>query len=212
MNIIPGPDTKRRKSGTETPTIARDILPKPSNGSPMSMTTSSPATVSQKKRGRPSKADVERKQREAIERGDIIPPAPVAAPPAGQQGQEEVRSGNFAPIMIAPAPAPARSPPAPITPAHVLSPQLGLEQGPTQPPVTMSGDPSGKKRKPRQPPKPKVGSLFNLIGVMLIKRRCKSQVKANFRSIHNWPHREKGRTSLPQLQRRLRRLVPLLLL
>jgi hypothetical protein len=182
MNIISGPDSKRRKSGTETPT-ARDILPKPSNGSgsPLTMTTPSPATSNQKKRGRPSKADVERKQREAIERGDIIPPAPAAASPAGLQGQEEVRLGGFAPIMIAPAPAPvpARSPQAAMTPGHVLSPQMSMEQ---VPPVTMSTD-TAKKRRARPPPKPKVRGLFNLVGIMLTKRRSQSQVKVNFQSI-----------------------------
>ena len=184
MNMISGSDSKRRKSGNETPTT-RDILPKPSNGSgsPLTMTTPSPATSNQKKRGRPSKADVERKQREAIERGDIIPPALAAASPAGLQGQEEVRSGGFAPIMpaLAPAPAPvlARNPQGAMTPGHILSPQMGMEQ---VPPVIMSAD-TGKKRRARPPPKPKVRGLFNLVGIMLTKRRSQSQVKVNFLSI-----------------------------
>jgi hypothetical protein len=165
MSIPPGPDLKRRKSGPETPTLARGLLPKPtnSNGSQMPTMTSSPATTSQKKRGRPSKADVERKQREAIERGDIIPPAPTQSP-AGLQGQDDSRPGST-PVMILPAPSTVtRSPQTALTPGLVPSPQMGIEHGP---PAAMSGDGSGKKRKTRPPAKPKVCSLLSVLRVML---------------------------------------------
>ena len=147
-----GHDTKKRKSGVETPNLARDLLPKPttSNGPQMPTMTSSPAPTSQKKRGRPSKADVERKQKEAIERGDIIPPASVTSSPAGLQGQDD-RPG-VTPVMILPAPS-ARNPQHFVTPGYVLSPETGVEHGPNP---TMGGDAesSGKKRKPRPPPNP----------------------------------------------------------
>ncbi|KAE9378966.1 hypothetical protein N431DRAFT_149461 [Stipitochalara longipes BDJ] len=161
MNLPPGPEQKRpRKSGAETPTLARDLLPKPANpngGSPMSTMSSSPAaTTSQKKRGRPSKADVERKQREAIERGDIIPPAPPTQSQAGLSGQDDNRPG-LTPKTILPAPRPEDysqprgNPQSALTPGH--APQMVLEHGS---PASMGGEPPGKKRKPRPPPKPKV--------------------------------------------------------
>ncbi|PMD66571.1 uncharacterized protein K444DRAFT_121359 [Hyaloscypha bicolor E] len=157
----PGPDQKRpRKSGAETPTLARDLLPKPANpngGSPMStMASSPPATTSQKKRGRPSKADVERKQREAIERGEIITPA--AQSPAGMPGPDDSRSG-YAPVSILPAPpGPRETVMGGIMPS-ILSPRTGsfpqMVMGPDSP-ASIGAEPTGKKRKPRPPPKPKV--------------------------------------------------------
>ncbi|PMD36718.1 hypothetical protein L207DRAFT_88538 [Hyaloscypha variabilis F] len=161
VNLQPGPDQKRqRKSGGETPTLARDLLPKPTNpngGSPMSTISSSPAaTTSQKKRGRPSKADVERKQREAIERGDIIPPAPTQSQ-AGPSGQDDSRP-SLTPKTLLPAPTRPEdypqnygNPQSALTPGH--GPQMVLEHGS---PASMGGEPPGKKRKPRLPPKPKV--------------------------------------------------------
>jgi hypothetical protein len=84
---------RKDDSRTETLTFARDIVPKPSNpdiGSTVLMIPSSPAaTTIQKKRGRPSKADMERKQREAIEPGDILPPAPVSQSQAGPSRQDD---------------------------------------------------------------------------------------------------------------------------
>jgi len=114
MNLPPGPDQKRpRKSGAETPTLARDLLPKPVNpngGSPIPTMGSSPAlTTGQKKRGRPlPRIDVERKTREAIDRGDIIPPTPRRLSPVGLSGKGDRRSG-MAPVVIMTSP-PARSP------------------------------------------------------------------------------------------------------
>jgi hypothetical protein len=130
-----------RKSGAETPVIARSLFPKitTSNGPQMPTPTSSPgqATIG-KKRGRPSKADVERMNREAIERGDIIPPA--------------------------------RSTQSIETPEHMLSSQMG-------------GEAPVKKGKPRPPPKPKVYNLFNLLRVILTRRRSRSQANTKFQSM-----------------------------
>jgi hypothetical protein len=82
----------QRQSGLETRTSARRILPKPANSdsSQKPTMTSSPATTTQKKRYLPSKA---RKQREAIERGVIVPPGPPPPihSPAGLQRQDHGR-------------------------------------------------------------------------------------------------------------------------
>jgi hypothetical protein len=158
MKIIPGLNTKRQKYGTET--LARNIFPKPSNGSPVSMTTSLPVTVSQKKRGRPLKADVEHKQREAIERGVIIPPTPVAA---GHLGYDEFRSGNFAPICNCARTRAARNPQVLKAPSQVPSLLMSNESVTTS---LRSGDFPGKKRKSRQSPKPKVSSSFKSEGAV----------------------------------------------
>jgi hypothetical protein len=108
MSMPSGLDIKKRKSGAETPSLARDLLPKP--------TTSSPAPISQRKRGRPSKADVECKQREAIERGDIIPTAPVFTSPSPPISKKDLylladatKSGFPPSVIIFPAPT-ARTP------------------------------------------------------------------------------------------------------
>ncbi|KAI6715746.1 hypothetical protein PZA11_002458 [Diplocarpon coronariae] len=92
------PAPKRRQSGDPI-SATRDIRPKPptSNGSPLSMTSF--PTSEPKKRGRPSKKDVERKQAEAIARGDIIPPATVM--PVGYAACEDFGSG-YAPILPTP--------------------------------------------------------------------------------------------------------------
>ena len=189
MHLQPGPEQKRpRKSGAETPTLARDLLPKPANpngGSPMSTMSSSPAaTTSQKKRGRPSKADVERKQREAIERGDIIPPAPASQSQAGPSGQDDSRTSQT-PKTILPAPRPEEYPQnfgntqSVLTPGH--GPQMVLDHGS---PAPIGGEPPGKKRKPRPPPKPKVCGLIDFLRAVLILQRSQSQASTNFRSTH----------------------------
>jgi hypothetical protein len=152
----PGPETKKRKSGAETPTLARDLLPKPThpNNSSPSMTTmsSSPTSTSQKKRGRPSKADQERRQREAMDRGEILPPGPVVSS-AGLQGPDDIRP-HPSPVTILPAPRPSQTT---VTPGHMLSPQIAMESGPSP---TMGSEAIVRKRKPKPPPKPKVSNSF----------------------------------------------------
>lgn len=209
----PGPDQKRpRKSGAETPTLARDLLPKPANpngGSPMStMASSPPATASQKKRGRPSKADVERKQREAIERGEIITPA--AQSPAGMPGPDDSRSG-YAPVSILPAPpGPRETVMGGIMPS-ILSPRAGsfpqMVMGPDSP-ASIGAEPTGKKRKPRPPPKPKVCSPVDLLRLLLTRRRSKSQVNTSFQLIHQLDRQDKEKPRRLQFQRTLHRLFP----
>jgi hypothetical protein len=58
------------------------------SGNEETILSSPAATTIGKRRGRPAKADIERKQREAVERGDIIPSAPVS------QSQQDPR-GRF---------------------------------------------------------------------------------------------------------------------
>ncbi|KAI9050185.1 hypothetical protein LZ554_006326 [Drepanopeziza brunnea f. sp. 'monogermtubi'] len=108
----PASDPKRRQSNDPVPT-ARDIRPKPppSNGSPLSMGSFHPSEP--KKRGRPSKKDVERKQAEAIARGDIIPPATTTPLLGYASHNNEVGMSNYAPILP--------TPPS-MTPAHVYGP------------------------------------------------------------------------------------------
>lgn len=186
MNLQPGPEVKRpRKSGAETPTLTRELLPKtvdPNGGSPMSTMASSPAaTTSQKKRGRPSKADVERKQREAIARGEVIPPGPQTSSQAGMLGQDDSRPG-YSPVTILPAPPgqnlTAGKPQRTLSPAHSPSPQVGMGHG-SENPITSTENP-GKKKKPRLPSKPKVCNLVGLLRVMLTARRPQSQVNTSF--------------------------------
>ncbi len=172
----PGPESKKRKSGTETPTLARDLLPKPThpnNNSP-SMTTmsSSPAPTSQKKRGRPSKADQERRQQEAMERGEILPPGPVASS-AGLQGPDDIRP-HPSPVSILPAPRP---PQTAVTPGQMLSPQIAMERGPSP---TMGSEATVRKRRPKPPAKPKVSNSFKLLKPMLTTRRLKSLLSTSF--------------------------------
>jgi hypothetical protein len=78
--LMTGPPLKRRQSGVENVPTAREIRPKASNGGSPNPASSMPTTLA-KKRGRPSKADAERKHLEAIQRGEVIPPAHIN--PAG---------------------------------------------------------------------------------------------------------------------------------
>jgi hypothetical protein len=79
-HLMTGPPPKRRQSGVENVPTAREIRPKASNGGSPNPASSMPTTLA-KKRGRPSKADAERKQLEAIQREEVIPPAHTS--PAG---------------------------------------------------------------------------------------------------------------------------------
>ncbi len=145
------PAPKRRQSSDLVP-AGRDIRPKPagSNGSPLSMTSF--PTTEPKKRGRPSKKDVERKQAEAMARGDIL--APVTSTPLsgyGVQG-EEVNISGYPPILPTP---PALGP----SPIYGQSTGTPVEKGT---PESTAGSP-GKKRRPKATPKTsKVGSNVHM--------------------------------------------------
>lgn len=160
------PQPKRRQSGVELVTSARDIRPKPtsSNGSPL-MFPALPGqvTVPAKKRGRPSKADVEERQREAILRGEVLPPPKTTAPKGGAKqgisgepssaGYATIAPMGFAPgsemgggIQYQSGPMEAASAPPPHSPAAMVPP----------------GDSPGKKKRPRAAPRqPKVSAFLN---------------------------------------------------
>ncbi|KAH7360842.1 hypothetical protein BKA65DRAFT_547556 [Rhexocercosporidium sp. MPI-PUGE-AT-0058] len=129
-----GPAPKRRQSSSDPVIPARDrtIRPKPLNGSPLSIAASFP-TPEPKKRGRPSKKDVERKQQEAIARGDIIPPGPSMT--SYQVSGEEVSVPGYATIR----PQPLQYAPGPGTPIERDIPES-------------AGSP-GRKRRPKAAPK-----------------------------------------------------------
>ncbi|KAE8449171.1 hypothetical protein EG329_008555 [Mollisiaceae sp. DMI_Dod_QoI] len=130
----PVPPAKRRQSGVETIPGARDIRPKPPNGgSPVSM-ASSPAPP-QKRRGRPPKTEVERRTRDAIQRGELFPAQSSSLPPTAEEF-----SSPYAPI--APSPAPAPGPPTPQAPIEQTTPEIQADDSP------------GKKKRQRAPAKP----------------------------------------------------------
>lgn len=126
-------------------------------------------TPEPKKRGRPSKKDVVRKQQEAIARGDILPPA---APMTFYQQPpgEDASPHGYASILPAVA-QPLQYPPRPRIPIEMESPES-------------AGSP-GKKRRPKAAPKAsKVGSGV-LVWKMLTRGRPlqNNQEKAVSRSI-----------------------------
>ncbi|KAL2074302.1 hypothetical protein VTL71DRAFT_8080 [Oculimacula yallundae] len=135
----PGPAQKRRQSSADPVTTARhrDIHPKPSNtGSPLSQApfpTSEP-----KKRGRPSKKDVERKQQEAIARGEVLPLVSSSSMMSYQSQGEDVSTPGYLPILPAIAPALSYSP----------SPGLSIERENPE----SAGSP-GKQRRTKAIPK-----------------------------------------------------------
>lgn len=151
-----GPPPKRRQSSGDPVIIARDIRPKPSNGSPLSMNPSFP-TLEPKKRGRPSKKDVERKQQEAIARGDILPPAPSMT--TYQVSGEDGSGSSYATILPAVAPALHYAP----------SPGIPIERD-----IPESAGSPGKKRRPKAAPKAsKVGC-----GVLVVGKKMLTALKA----------------------------------
>jgi hypothetical protein len=132
--------------------IARDILPKPpsNHGSPSGFNPSR-ATTAPKKRGRPSKADVEQRQAEAIARGEVIPPKTLTPKPEKQGGGESV--GGFPTIAprISPGPAPERPP------------QASFESRPYGSPVE---DSPAKKKRARPGSRPaKVCRFIGVVGL-----------------------------------------------
>jgi hypothetical protein len=135
-HLMTGPPPKRRQSGVENAPAAREIRPKASNGGSPNLASSMPTTQA-KKRGRPSKADAERKQLEAIQRGEVIPPAHIT-PKAGQQPGESVMS-TYMPI----APTPTATPLTPQPMTHEQSPRGRTEKEATEAPI---GDSPGKKK------------------------------------------------------------------
>ncbi|CZR54665.1 uncharacterized protein PAC_04549 [Phialocephala subalpina] len=130
MQIPPG---KRRQSGMEAMAGSREILPKPPNGGSPISTASSPAPPQQKRRGRPPKTEVERRNRDAIQRGDVFP---AQLPSQIQPHPEEFATSPYAAI------APARGPPTPQGPIEHTMLEMQADDSP------------GKKKRQRGPAKP----------------------------------------------------------
>jgi hypothetical protein len=151
-----GPQPKRRQSGAETLPSARDIRPKPtsSNGSPhpFSALPGQPAAPA-KKRGRPSKADVEERNREAIARGEVLPPPKAITPKGGKQPiTGEPSSAGYA--AIAPM---GTAPPEQMAGAQYQSGPVEAGMTATVAPAA-PGDSPGKKKRVRAAPRSKVGT------------------------------------------------------
>jgi hypothetical protein len=94
--------------------LVRTIQPRPSsNGSPLSISTF-PTTQQPKKRGRPSKADVEARNAEAIARGEVIlPPKIPARRSTGDLtagGDSSTPRGGVAPVASLISPSPMQEP------------------------------------------------------------------------------------------------------
>lgn len=129
------PSAKRRQSGMESMAGARNIQPKPPNGgSPPGSTVSLLAAPPQKRRGRPPKQEVERRNRDAMQRGEVFPAQLPGMPPAG-----EFATSPYAPI--APTPSLAPGPP---------TPQASTEQNLPDD----QADSPGKRKRPKATAKP----------------------------------------------------------
>lgn len=135
------PPAKRRQSAVETKSLARELAPKPSNGSPGP--TGSIAGKTPKKRGRPSKADVERNKAEAIAKGVIM--APIMTIPTGSPKIPGEEAGGYAAI--------APNPPMAMT-GTFYDPTIKSSSETEIAEMHQGDSPGKKKRKP--PVKPKV--------------------------------------------------------
>jgi hypothetical protein len=157
-----GPSPKRRQSGQDNPPMsasARDIRPKPTsaNGSPLPFSSAPLPTATQppKKRGRPSKADVEQRQAEAIARGEVLQPSRTMTPKTLKPNTMRDEPGRMGFTVIAPM--------APIVPSN----------DPTMPGSPYQSDPSSaaaaeaaEKKKRARPPataRPKGSRISDLL-------------------------------------------------
>lgn len=101
---------KRRQSGIDTITAARNIQPKPAaNGSPFSSGQALSTSVP-KKRGRPSKADIEARQAEAAARGEILPVPAPKTPSSAKGSRKSLGAGGTGSGAAAVAPMVASGP------------------------------------------------------------------------------------------------------
>ncbi|KAH6681706.1 hypothetical protein B0J14DRAFT_221377 [Halenospora varia] len=146
-HLMTAPSPKRRQSGHESIPSARALQPKPTsaNGSPLPFTSiPGPPAPQPKKRGRPSKADVEQRQQEAIARGEVLPPPKTLTPKGPKQpGMEEQSGSGFAAIA----------------PMAITGPSGDPSMGGQYQTSPAMGDIPGKKKRaratPRQPKVPK---------------------------------------------------------
>ena len=140
--FLAAPQPKRRQSGAEA--MIR-IQPKPpSNGSPHAFNT--PPATQPKKRGRPSKAEIEARNAAAIARGEIIPPprTPAARKSMGGDASSEapVRSGGFGEFGGVAAAAPKVAP-GPLSESKM---SMSFQTGPSD---ADASDMTSKKKRGR---------------------------------------------------------------
>lgn len=153
------PQSKRRQSGADN--MIR-IQPKPSsNGSPLSF-SSAPTTQLPKKRGRPSKADVEARNAAMIARGEVIKPRtpaprePVGVDPATESGVSSGGFGSLVPIAPMLQPAPTFEP--------SMSTGASYQSGPPEDDTIEADAPSRKKRGRPSSRSSKVGDeMFRVV-------------------------------------------------
>ncbi|KAF4629839.1 hypothetical protein G7Y89_g8306 [Cudoniella acicularis] len=150
-HLMTGPPPKWRQSGTESISSARNIRPKPfSSGSsppPFSSLPGPPATQP-RKRGRPSKLDIELRQAEAIARGEVLPPRKTIT----QRSQKQTTTTKESSIIRFP----------------VITPIITTTSAESIPSIKgqYQGEPSmieaiGKKTRARVAPRqPKVGYFY----------------------------------------------------
>jgi hypothetical protein len=168
--LIADPPPKRRQSGVENLPTAREIRPKASDGDSPIPTTSMP-TTQPKKRGRPSKAEAERKRLEMIarDRGEVIGPSDLLTPKEAKETQQSVKGAGVAggDMPIAPEP---------------ISSQLQASKALTEDKILdlPIDDYLGKKKKGRRAPKsPKVRIHLDKTKTMLI-------INTGSSSTHSW--------------------------
>lgn len=135
---------------------ARDILPKPTsaNGSPLPFSPlPGPPPPVPKKRGRPSKADVELRQQEAIARGEVLPPSATTGtrtltpkPPFKQATRDEPSRG----LTV-------------LAPMTGTGPSTDHSMGAHYQTEPSMVDSPGRKKRQRAPVKPKVSKISEIL-------------------------------------------------
>ncbi|KAH8602333.1 hypothetical protein B0O99DRAFT_680464 [Bisporella sp. PMI_857] len=163
------PPFKRPHSGAESNASTRNIQPKPiSAASPQSFPpiVSGSHQAQPKKRGRPSKAEIEARNAQALARGEILPPLKTPTPKHGPgtiavRMQDDIRGPDMmgqreilpSPQLLPPFQRPGSAAAAPMmattpNPEQKPSPRIGFEAG--------SSDQTdiSKKKRPRTAPKP----------------------------------------------------------
>lgn len=166
-----GSAPKRRQSGPDTIAVGRIIQPRPASaatGSPQSFSPSLPGQPGpQKKRGRPSKADIEKRNRDALRKGEILAPLNEPTPRKAPTKMTIAELGGVessvqrereilpSPRMFPPILPMGENP----SPRHSMTPMLSTPVSEQRSPSRLEGEPEGeqgdgKRRRPRSTSKP----------------------------------------------------------
>lgn len=150
---------RRQSAGDTTTSMQRVIQPKPSSNGQSPPLFPSPLPGLPKKRGRPSKAEVEARNADLVARGHVLPPpkasTPRSKPPELAPREPEPlqqRDPPFFPVR------PSLPPIMGARPAEGQGPEIAYESSPAQPnPLDIdASDQSGRKKRraaPKQSPK-----------------------------------------------------------